>query len=325
MPPGLTGIGLMKLENILKGDIREAASLMRAIEDDLPSARRMLTDLIPHTGKAHIIGITGSPGTGKSTLTDRLIGAFREEGKTVGVVAVDPSSPVSGGAILGDRIRMQRHAADPGVFIRSVATRGQLGGLSRSTYDIVAVMDAMARNVIMVESVGVGQDETDISRLVHTNVVVVIPGLGDGIQTIKAGLLETAAIFVVNKADLQGADSTVADISFLVNMSRDSNDGWEPPVLKTVALKHEGIINLKAAIASHGKYLHHHRSHVMSHPFCKHHFMQILAQGLLKKAVEQLEENHQWEAILNRLSQRRHDPYALAEEVIQTVLREKSE
>lgn len=297
---------------------------MRAIEDDAPSVRQMLKDIIPHTGNAHVIGITGSPGTGKSILTDRLIRAFRDQEKTVGVVAVDPTSPVSGGAILGDRIRMQRHAADPGVFIRSVATRGHLGGLSRSAYDIVAVMDAMAHHVVIVESVGVGQDETEISRLVHTNVVVVIPGLGDGIQAIKAGILETAAIFVVNKADLEGSDSTVNDLSFLVNMSIVSNDVWEPPVLKTEALNNKGIIDLMDAIESHGKYLHQHRTEMHEQSNRKDHFLHILGQGLLQKAVDRLIKNNQWNPTLKTLNQNENDPYSLAEEIIEKLFKEKS-
>ncbi len=313
----------MKLEKILKGDIREAARLMRAIEDHAPSARRTLKDLIPHTGNAHIIGITGAPGTGKSTLTDRLIKAFRDRDKTVGIVAVDPTSPFSGGAILGDRIRMQRHAADPGVFIRSVATRGQLGGLSRSTHDIVAVMDAMGYHVIIVESVGVGQDETEISRLVHTNLVVIIPGLGDGIQAIKAGILETASIFVVNKADLEGSDSTANDISSLVNLGMVSKDGWEPPVLKTEALNNKGIIDLMDAIESHRKFRHQLPTERQQELSRKDHFLQILGQGLLQKMVDRLIKNDQWDGTLKALNQNKNDPYSLAEEIIEKVFKEK--
>ena len=208
----------MLTDGILKGDIRAAARLMRYIDDEVASAREELKNLFPHTGRAHIIGLTGAPGTGKSTLVDTLIQAFRDKGKTVGVIAVDPTSPFTGGAILGDRIRMQRHSLDPDVFIRSLATRGNLGGLSRSTHEIVDVMDAMGKDVILVETVGVGQDEVEIVRLAHTNIVVLIPGMGDEIQAIKAGILEVGDIFVINKSERDGADKTVREMEIMLDM-----------------------------------------------------------------------------------------------------------
>ncbi|HEY5996266.1 MAG TPA: methylmalonyl Co-A mutase-associated GTPase MeaB, partial [Candidatus Deferrimicrobiaceae bacterium] len=183
------------VDSIRSGDVRSAARLMRDLDDGLPAAQRLLRNLYKHTGRAFILGVTGAPGAGKSTLVDALTAVFRKMGKTVGIVAIDPTSPYSGGAILGDRIRMQQHCLDEGVFIKSLATRGHLGGLSRSTIDVVNVMDAMGKDVVIIETVGVGQDEVEIVRVAHTNLVVVVPGLGDDIQAIKAGILEIADIF----------------------------------------------------------------------------------------------------------------------------------
>ena len=197
----LTPAAVRTAELVASGNIRAAARLMRDIDDGMPGATEALKAIFPRTGRAYIIGITGAPGAGKSTLTDRLVAHYRALGKSVGVVAIDPTSPFSGGAILGDRIRMQDHATDPGVFIRSLATRGNLGGLSRATGEVIRVMDAMGKDVVIVETVGVGQDEIDIAKTAHTTVVVVVPGMGDDIQAIKAGILEVADIFAVNKAD----------------------------------------------------------------------------------------------------------------------------
>ena len=221
---------------ILAGNVRAAARLMRMLDDRIDGATATLRALYPHTGRAKVIGITGNPGSGKSTLTARLIGHYRKLGMRVGVLAVDPSSPFSGGAILGDRIRMMEFANDPNVFIRSLATRGALGGLSRSTNDIVHVLDAMGHDVVLIETVGVGQDEIDIVRTADTTVVVLVPGLGDDIQAIKAGILEIADIFVVNKADLDGADRTVGDLRGLQTLMAEMPD-WLPPIVRTVAAR----------------------------------------------------------------------------------------
>jgi len=234
---------------VLAGDVRAAARLMRFIDDRNPRAMPILKRLHPHAGRAHIIGLTGNPGAGKSTLGAALVAYWRAQGKRVGVVAVDPSSPFSGGAILGDRIRMAEHAVDDGVFIRSVATRGHMGGLSRSANDIVLVLDAMGYDPILVETVGVGQDEIDVIKVAETTAVVVVPGLGDEIQAIKAGLLEIADVFVVNKADRDGALRAEKDLRMLQSLG--ATPTWEVPIVRTVATAREGIGDLVAALEAH--------------------------------------------------------------------------
>jgi LAO/AO transport system kinase len=267
---------------VTSGSTRAIARALRYVDDRVPGYLDLLKAIFPSTGKAWIVGITGNPGAGKSTLTDRLIEALRAEGKTVGVLCVDPSSPYTGGAILGDRIRMTRHASDPGVFIRSVATRGHLGGLSRSARDMVRVLDASGFDVVLVETVGVGQDELEITRTAHSTLVVMAPGLGDEVQAIKAGLLETADVFAVNKADRDGADSTVRDLELMIALGTEaivalgkrrghvvhggmkvdalpSGDAkpehWTPPIRKCVATRKEGIDEVLAALVAHRTWL----------------------------------------------------------------------
>ena len=201
---------------------------MRDIDDQIPTAIAALKELYPKTGRAYIIGITGAPGSGKSTIVDKMIDFFRREGKTVGIVAVDPTSPFTGGAILGDRIRMQRHSTDEGVFIRSLATRGCLGGLSRSTQDIVNVMDAMGKEIILVETVGVGQDEVEIVNTAHTSIVVLVPGMGDDIQAIKAGIIEIGDLFVINKSDREGAEKVERDLRMVLEMGKTAREELDP-------------------------------------------------------------------------------------------------
>ncbi len=237
-------------ERIFQGEVRAAARLMRLVDDRAEGYEEYMKHIWKHTGNAHLIGITGAPGAGKSTLTDKLIGEYRKLGKTVGVVAIDPTSPFSGGAILGDRIRMAEHATDEGVFIRSVGTRGHLGGLSVSAIDIVAIMDAMGKDVIIVETVGVGQDEVEIAMVADTCIVVTLPGMGDDIQAIKAGIFEIADIFVVNKADRDGVERTIRDLSMMIDMIPYQSD-WKVEVLKTVAVKGEGLSELVETVGKH--------------------------------------------------------------------------
>jgi LAO/AO transport system kinase len=228
------------------------ARLISLVEDGHPALREVMSALAPHTGRAHIFGITGSPGVGKSTLTNALVGALRARGQRVGILAVDPSSPFSGGALLGDRIRMQDHALDSGVYIRSMASRGHLGGLSWTTPQALRVLDAAGCDVVVVETVGVGQSEVEVAGLADTTMVLLAPGMGDGIQAAKAGILEIGDIFIVNKADRDGADATVRDLRHMISLGdRTEPDLWRPPVLKTVAARGDGIGEVMAAIDDH--------------------------------------------------------------------------
>jgi LAO/AO transport system kinase len=269
------------VERVLANDPRAVGRAMRLVDDGDPGSHALLKALWPHTGKAWVLGVTGNPGAGKSTLCDRLIAAYRARGHRVGVVAVDPSSPYSGGAILGDRIRMSRHATDPGVFIRSLATRGHLGGLTRSARDVVRVLDACGHDVILVETVGVGQDELEITHTAHSTLVVMAPGMGDEVQAIKAGILECADVFAVNKADREGADGAVRDLELMIALGNESiralskarghathtaADGfvkpgavgegsdperWTPPIVKCVASRGDGVDAVVAALDRH--------------------------------------------------------------------------
>jgi LAO/AO transport system kinase len=330
------------MERVLAGDVRAAARLMRDLDDRLPEAEATLRTLFPRTGRAYVVGLTGSPGSGKSSLTDRLIGHYRRAGKTVGVVAIDPTSPYTGGAILGDRIRMQDHALDPGVFIRSLATRGHLGGLSRSTAEVVQVLDAMGKDVVIVETVGVGQDEIEVASLAHTVVVVAVPGLGDDVQAIKAGVLEIADVFAVNKADREGADRTVRDLQMMLELRRivsarppPDHDAahrplgvatesgaaaageWEPPIVRTVAVKDEGIADLVRAVEAHRAHLEatgEKRTREIAR--ARAAFVTVLRERLLAGALDRLEaEMGRLDAIAARIAAHEADPYALADEL----------
>jgi LAO/AO transport system kinase len=329
-------------DRVLGGDVRAAARLMRDLDDRLPEAEATLRTLFPRTGRAYVVGLTGTPGAGKSSLTDRLIAHHRAAGRKVGVVAIDPTSPFSGGAILGDRIRMQDHAVDPEVFIRSLGTRGHLGGLSRSTSDVVQVLDAMGKDVVIVETVGVGQDEIEVASLAHTVVVVAVPGLGDDVQAIKAGVLEIADVFAVNKADREGADRTVRDLQMMLELRRTvsgrppidhdaahrfSGMGadrappgpgeWEPPIVRTVAVRNEGTAELVQAIDAHRAHLEEtgeRRAREVAR--ARAAFVTVLRERLLAGALERLEaEMGRLDAVAARIAAREADPYALADEL----------
>ncbi|MFI5956825.1 methylmalonyl Co-A mutase-associated GTPase MeaB [Cryptosporangium sp. NPDC051539] len=241
------------------GSARAVARLVSMVEDGHPGLREVAAGLAPHTGRAYVVGLTGSPGVGKSTSTNALVSALRRRERRVGVLAVDPSSPFSGGALLGDRIRMEEHATDPGVFIRSIASRGQLGGLSFGTPQAIRVLDGAGCDVILVETVGVGQAEIEIASLADTTIVLLAPGMGDGIQAAKAGILEIADVYVVNKADRDGADTTVRDLQGMLGLAGrygvDPDDRWRPPIVKTIASRGEGADDVLAAIDAHREWL----------------------------------------------------------------------
>ncbi len=237
------------VDGLLSGKVRSLAKAITVVENDRPGKRELLKRIYPKTGNAYLLGITGPPGAGKSTLTDKVIANLRKQGKTVGVIAVDPSSPFSGGAILGDRIRMQQHALDDGVFIRSMATRNHLGGLAKNTVDVIHLLDAAGKDVIIVETVGVGQDEVDIVRIAQTTVVVMVPGLGDSVQIAKAGVMEIADVFAVNKADRDGADKLFSEIRAMLDMVKGN---IKPEIFRTVAVDDVGIEELVHGIFAHG-------------------------------------------------------------------------
>ncbi len=329
------------VDKVIQGDVRSLARLLRSIDDRAGSYRPALSALFRHTGKARILGITGNPGAGKSTLTDHLIGFYRRGGQKVGVIAVDPTSPFSGGAILGDRIRMQRHALDEGVFIRSLATRGHLGGISRSTADSVHALDAWGADIILVETVGVGQDELDIAKLAQTTIVVMAPGMGDEIQAIKAGILEVADVFVVNKADRDGADSTVRDLEGMIGMGHElyhsgvrsgphhgpqridmealaeaAGEEWLTPIVKTVASKGEGIKELAAAVEKHRLFLFGSaRGEARRRERLQAELYGLLRSTLTESAIEVLQIPLQ--IAVEKIFARESDPYSLIDALVE--------
>jgi LAO/AO transport system kinase len=309
------------VERLLSGDRRALARMVTLIENESPQARRYLAELHQHAGHAHIIGVTGAPGAGKSTLVTHMVRELRHRDRKVGVVAVDPTSPFSGGAILGDRIRMMELASDPNVFIRSMASRGSLGGLSASTRDVVRAMDAAGYDPIIIETIGTGQAEVEVMRAAHTVLVVSAPGMGDEVQAIKAGILEIADIFVVSKADKPGADQTVAELAMLLSLDPNrrlhdkSKPYWRIPVLKTSAIKDEGITQLVDAIERHSQYL------VESGMLASRAQRQVGSEVeslVLHGAMNALRAevtDDQWQKMLEDITTRERDPYSVANEL----------
>jgi LAO/AO transport system kinase len=312
-------------EKIIRGDMRATAQLIRRIDDGDRGVFAELALLYRHAGRAHVIGFTGSPGVGKSTLVDRVVSRFRQDGRTVGILAVDPTSPFTGGAILGDRIRMQKHFLDEGVFIRSMATRGKFGGLTRSTADAIVVLDAMGKDVIIVETVGVGQDEVDIAHNAHTTVLVTIPGMGDEIQAIKAGLMEIGDLFVVNKADREGSAKTLRELRFLLQMSSDRYEagGWTPPILETVAATDHGVDELYRAILDHHHYLlEHGRERLMERDKirARNQILDLLKENLMERTLERLGGVQALDGVVEEIVAKTKDPYGASSELVERIL-----
>ncbi|MBN8550860.1 MAG: methylmalonyl Co-A mutase-associated GTPase MeaB [Deltaproteobacteria bacterium] len=308
------------IDRVAAGDLRAVARLITLSENREPRAFKVQAELFKKTGRAHVIGITGSPGAGKSTLVDALASEWRKAGKKVAIIAIDPTSPFSGGAILGDRIRMSRIAEDPEVFIRSMATRGSLGGVSRATLDAVHILDAAGFDIVLVETVGVGQAEVDIVRTADTCVVVLVPGMGDSVQAIKAGILEIADLFIINKADREGADSLHKDIRVLLSLSEDKPGSWKPPIVQTVATETKGIDGMIKALSEHAAWL-------ASSPQGKEKRLQILEHSIRQIAEELLAEQifersrPELKKLVQRCLERSSDPHSAANELISAARR----
>ncbi len=320
---------MQRYEKILAGQVKAASRLIRDLEDGLPEAIEVIKALYPYTGKSQVIGITGAPGAGKSTLTDGLISSFRSRGQTIGILAIDPTSPFTGGAILGDRVRMQNHSEDPGVFIRSLATRGYLGGLSRATGDSIHVMDSMGKDLVLVETVGTGQQEVEIMNHAYTVVVVLVPGMGDAIQTIKAGLMEIADIFVINKADRDGADVLAKEIMLMMDMAVDDRGGWMPPVVQVGNINAQDSFN--KGIAELTRVIEEHHNHLLQSGMLQqrqqrkasNEIKNCLVAGILDPIYHELCETKVLDSYVNQVVARDKDPHTLGEEIARRYLKQE--
>ncbi|HEV2470421.1 MAG TPA: methylmalonyl Co-A mutase-associated GTPase MeaB [Candidatus Sulfotelmatobacter sp.] len=324
------------IDDVRSGDPRALARAISTVENRAAGWSDLLKALFPHTGKARVIGLTGAPGAGKSTLVDQLAKLYRktrnphpvsqnardkggatsrDDNYTVGIIAVDPTSPYTGGAILGDRIRMQDHFSDPGIYIRSMATRGSLGGLARTTADVASVLDASGRDIILIETVGVGQDEVEIVRLADITIVILVPGMGDDVQTIKAGIMEIADIFVINKSDREGAERVEREIRALQSLAT-RNDGWTPPIVKTVASEGKGVVELAAAIGEYEAYLQkENRALKKSVENWQERLVEMLRDAMLEKARAQMSDGN-LRQLAAEVAEYKKDPYTLVEEIV---------
>ncbi|MDT7540381.1 MAG: GTPase [Acidobacteriota bacterium] len=308
-----------ELERILAGDARAVARAISKVEDNVEGAAELMKSVFAHTGRGLVVGITGSPGAGKSSLVDKLALLYRSRGERVGIVCVDPSSPFSGGAILGDRIRMQTLGLDAGVFIRSMATRGHLGGLARASVDAVSILDAAGYEKIIVETVGVGQDEVEIVKAADVSVVVLVPGMGDDVQAIKAGIMEISDVFVINKADREGVLRTEKELESLLTLAMRS-DLWETPIIKTVATENKGIDALAAAIDSYREFqLKGQSSLERRASIARWRILELLRERLLARALGGADADKKLDALAHEVAEKRRDPYSAVEEFLENI------
>jgi GTPase len=304
-------------EQVRAGDIRAISRAMTEIENRSPNARSLLQKLFPHTGNSYCVGITGAPGTGKSTLVDRMAAYYRAQRQAVGVIAVDPSSPFTGGAILGDRIRMQGHASDAGVFIRSMATRGSLGGLSQAASDAALLLDAAGKKFVLIETVGVGQGEVEIARLADCTLVVLVPGMGDDVQNLKAGVMEIADIFVLNKADREGADRFEQQLRAILQLVPERN-GWKPPIVLTVATENKGIDELARQIERFREHFSgREERRAKQVALWKERLVNLLCERAVRDVLERESTAKRLEALSAEVAERKLDPYSAVNEILQ--------
>lgn len=327
VPPQSAPPGQVLAQRVLAGDWRALARAITLIENDDPAAIALAATLYPQTGHAHVVGVTGPPGAGKSTLVDALAAAIRKDGRTVGIVCVDPSSPFTGGAVLGDRVRMQRHAGDGGVFIRSMASRRSVGGLAPATRDVVRALDAFGRDVILVETVGVGQIEIEVIKVADTIVVVTVPGLGDSVQTIKAGLLEIADIFVVNMADRPGADQTTTDLKIMLTLggAEERRRRWKPPVLKTIGTSGAGVAELWTAVQQHAQVLMADERMGRTRDRLRDEVIEAVQQRIGAYVSEELNRDGSMESVLAAVLRRELDPRTAAQRIVGEHLKRRTE
>ncbi len=306
------------LEQFFKGETRALARLISLVENRAPECLRILQTLFPHTGKATVVGVTGSPGVGKSSLVDRLTAKYRARGCVLGVVAVDPSSPFSGGAILGDRIRMQAREVDAGVFIRSMATRGRLGGLAAATADVVTVLDAAGKDPVIVETVGVGQDEIDIVKVADVSIVVLVPGMGDDIQALKAGIMEIGDIFVINKCDQPGVEKVERAVIAMLSLAHRADD-WTPPIVKTIATEDEGVSELVESIGRCTEFFE--RSSVRGEKkrlAARQRLLALLEERLVDQALHDVFPDGGLNQLVEEIAERKKDPYSIVDQIIRS-------
>lgn len=310
------------VNGVLKGDHRSIAKAITIIENGMPETQELISQIFPHTGKAHVVGLTGAGGAGKSTLIEKIVREYRRKGKTVGIIAVDPTSPFTGGAFLGDRIRMQELSTDEGVYIRSMATRNYAGGISKATKDAAKILDAAGKDVVIVETAGAGQSEVEIVKVAQTIVVMHAPGMGDEIQAIKAGIMEIANIFVVNKADRENANKTTMDIQAMLQLS-NKKGGWKPPVLKTVALTGEGVPELIEKLEEHRCFLEGDivcRENLLKTK-AEDEFLEAIKERISRTVIDELKREGKFDELLHEILEKKIDPTSAAEKLVKKAIK----